>query len=429
MKFAPELYHLSNGIPVILDPMDMETTYVQVYFNTGARDEKRYEYGISHFCEHLLCKGTPTHPSSKAIVDYLSWHGGWRNAATSMDAIKLYGRILGDNLTVLTDVFADCLQNSLFDPACIEKERAVVLDELRNSTTDVNQKYLSFISKELFDNKAYSIRLLGTKKTINSFTRDQLLDFMARRFSAKNCIIGISGKIPDKDAVLRSLEKGFSFLPQTDVSNNTKVYFIPNVAHYSTDGCGYVLLRILFPRIWYNKPGQVRNWAAFTKFKTYLNEQIRDAVRERNGLVYQFKGVSVGPDERELTGFHTDTSAKNAARVVRIIAQQAADIYNNNPFTDDDMMRLRNKDWLNRAEFLESSKDRCQLLVWHYARYGTLYNFEEVTRALDEVTREDVIRASRGFFVWPAAIVSYGDDFQEDLGAVWNDNFKVKAWH
>ena len=75
MNYNPSIHKLSNGVTVILDPMELETTYVKVHFSTGSRDEAPNEYGLTHFCEHMLCKGTPRFPSKKSIDDYLDYHG------------------------------------------------------------------------------------------------------------------------------------------------------------------------------------------------------------------------------------------------------------------------------------------------------------------------------------------------------------------
>ena len=86
MKFKPKLYRLSNGAPVILDPMDMETVAIKIAFDTGSRDEKPDEYGITHFCEHMLLKGIPELPTNQAMKNYIENKGGVYNASTS------YGR-------------------------------------------------------------------------------------------------------------------------------------------------------------------------------------------------------------------------------------------------------------------------------------------------------------------------------------------------
>ena len=115
MKYNPTLHKLSNGITVILDPMDIETVSVKVCFQTGMRDEKPNEYGLTHFCEHMLCKGTKKLPNKKAIDDYMDYNGATRNAGTGQTETAFYGRVLAENVNVLVDFFADTLQNSLFD--------------------------------------------------------------------------------------------------------------------------------------------------------------------------------------------------------------------------------------------------------------------------------------------------------------------------
>ncbi|MBR4860241.1 MAG: insulinase family protein, partial [Alphaproteobacteria bacterium] len=64
MKYNPTLHKLSNGVTVILDPMDIETVHMHVTFKTGACDEKPDEYGITHFCEHMFCKGSKRFPDA-----------------------------------------------------------------------------------------------------------------------------------------------------------------------------------------------------------------------------------------------------------------------------------------------------------------------------------------------------------------------------
>ena len=78
MKYNPTLHKLSNGVTVILDPMDIETVAAKVYFTTGSRDELPNEYGITHFCEHMLCKGTKKLPNKMAIDDYMDYYNNER---------------------------------------------------------------------------------------------------------------------------------------------------------------------------------------------------------------------------------------------------------------------------------------------------------------------------------------------------------------
>ena len=115
MQFNPTLHKLSNGVTVILDPMDLETVSVKIRFATGSRDETPDVYGITHFCEHMLMKGTKNFPTRKELKDYVENMGGTFNASTSNMSLQIYGRIIAENMDKLLAVFADVLENSLFD--------------------------------------------------------------------------------------------------------------------------------------------------------------------------------------------------------------------------------------------------------------------------------------------------------------------------
>ena len=251
MKFEPKLYRLSNGIPVILDPMDIETTIVKIVFKTGGRDEKPEDQGITHFCEHMLCKGTPRFPNQRLSDEFLDYNAGYKNAYTSMAEVGFGGRILGENVNVLLDVLCDQLQNSLFAEDKIEIERNVIADEIRRALDNQDKQFLVFRDKVLFGlDFQNGSPVLGSFENVSKFSRQQMLDFIAKRFSAKNCVVGISGKITDPDLILSNLETNLSFLPNIEVSENKELKYTPSIVHDLKTDKKDVKLRIYFPRLY-----------------------------------------------------------------------------------------------------------------------------------------------------------------------------------
>ncbi len=424
MKYNPTLHKLSNGVTVILDPMDLATTSVKVFFNTGSRDEAPHEYGLTHFCEHMLCKGTQRFPNKKSIDDYLDYHGGTRNASTSSGSLSFYGRIVAENLHVLIDFIGDQLQNSLFDSDKLEIERRVICDELRRALDNPGRQFDDFMSDKLFGGRTFSTRNLGTLDTINSFTRDQIMEFISRRLSAKNCIIGISGKISDPDATLAQLEKSFSFLPTHDVAVNTDIPYTPCVAHDSRPDKNNVRLRILMPDIWPMIFDNHFKNICVGRFERFMNKRISDILRQDNGLVYGFGGLNVGNEHHYWNGFATETSADNIERVVALIAQNAYQIYNNLDITADDLDRFSRKDALGDADWLESATRRRDKLISFYRQHQRLYDFDWDLKMFNKISVNDVVENSRGYFNGPVSIITHGADFQTDLMDVWQNNFK-----
>ena len=131
MKFKPIMRKLSNGVTVILDPMEAATDAVRVCFQTGGQDEKPNEYGLTHFCEHMFCKGTKKFPTARDAKDFIANNGGITNASTSTTILSFDGRIVADKLSVFINFLADRIKNSVFDEKVLENERGPILDELR----------------------------------------------------------------------------------------------------------------------------------------------------------------------------------------------------------------------------------------------------------------------------------------------------------
>ncbi len=426
MQYEPQLHKLSNGVTVILDPMDLASACVKVYFKTGNRDEAPHELGLTHFCEHMLFRGSPRFPTSRSRREYVEYNGGTINAATGWNRIFFYGRIVAENVHVLFDVIGDMLQNSLFDSDALEIEQRVVADELRRDLDSERVQLIDFTADKLFAGRVASSRQLGTFETIASFNRDMVVEFIGRRLSASNCIICVSGKINNASDLLAHLERTFAFLPTHDVPENTDIEYTPAIAHNSRPGKQNVHLRILFPDIWpISKKNRYKNMCV-SKFETFMTREISDVLRQENGLVYGFSGDSAGTRRCGLSGFATQTSAENIARVVELVAQNAYKIYMHNPITHDALDRYARRGRLHDADWLESATTRCDKLIAHYRGYGTLYDFYNVIKMSDSATVDDVIKYSRGYFDGPMSIITQGADYNADLKKIWDENFCEK---
>ncbi|MDR1360785.1 MAG: insulinase family protein, partial [Rickettsiales bacterium] len=246
MIFNPTLHTLSNGIVVILDPMDIATTSVDVSFGVGARDENPDQYGITHFIEHILMKGTARFPSSLAIDEHLEDFGGTYNASTGNNNMRAYGRILSENINVLIDLLGDLVQNSLFDEKVLDNERRVIADELRRSLDNPDRCMYYFSAENIFAGSGMAHNTLGTFDTIANMSRDEMIGFMKSHISSKNTIITVGGKIEDADKIIALLEKTFGWIPTFDVPVNDAATVFTTVAHNPKPEQNQVKLRLFF---------------------------------------------------------------------------------------------------------------------------------------------------------------------------------------
>ena len=423
MQFRPTLHKLSNGVTVILDPMDLETVAVKIRFNTGSRDETPDVYGITHFCEHMLVKGTKKFPTRKELKDFVEYNGGTFNASTSDAFLRIYGRIIAENTDKLLSVFADILQNSVFDEHKIDIERNVILDELRRARGNNSRKFADLIYTNLLGFSAY--RTLGTDENIKSFTKNQMMEWLHQRLSAKNCIIGISGRIDNKDELLQKLESLFAFLPTHDVTNNTELKYTPCDKFLPGVGLKNVWLNILFPYIRPDTYENMRDNLAESKFRKYLVQELGEVVRQQNGLVYGLGMAGYGNEYWGVRGIDTETSPENLERAVALIAKTAYRVCNIDKITQPVVTRFYNIHKLVDADFLESATRRCDVLIGHYGDFGKLYDLEMVQNFDKSITADEVIKCSNGFFGGQMSIMTFGAEYGNiDLRKIWIDNFK-----
>ena len=151
-----KLKKLDNGITLITEHLANVSTFSMGFFiKTGAINETKKESGISHFIEHLMFKGTKNR-TAKEISEFVDFEGGILNAFTSREATCYYIKLLSSKMDVALDVLTDMLLNSNFDEESIEKERNVIIEEIRMyediPEEIVHEKNIEFALKGIHSN-------------------------------------------------------------------------------------------------------------------------------------------------------------------------------------------------------------------------------------------------------------------------------------
>ncbi len=203
-------YSLSNGMTVLLERNDSSPVVaVNVWVKTGSACEVEGEYGLAHVHEHMLFKGTERRQVGE-IAGMVEAGGGDINAFTSFDETVYYIVSARRFLPMALEVLSDVMENSTFDPVELEKELEVVQEEIRRGEDSPSR----VLSQKLFST-AYSVHpygrpIIGTKQSVESFTRDGILDFYRKWYSPDNMILVVVGDFdPEgiKDAVARTFGK------------------------------------------------------------------------------------------------------------------------------------------------------------------------------------------------------------------------------
>ncbi|HEY5560143.1 MAG TPA: pitrilysin family protein [Clostridiaceae bacterium] len=189
------LITLPNGLRVAIENIDyVNSVSVGLWIENGSRNENTYNNGISHFLEHMFFKGT-INRTSKKIVEEIEDVGGQVNAFTGKEATCFYIKILDSYLELSMDILADMLFNSSFKEEEILKEKGVIIEEISMSEDSPEDTISDLHSLAIWGDDPISLPILGTIETVNSFTRNQLLEYLALHYIPKNSVLSISGKI------------------------------------------------------------------------------------------------------------------------------------------------------------------------------------------------------------------------------------------
>lgn len=421
MKFAPRIHKLSNGLNVILDDFDIATACVEIAIHSGATDESdASEFGITHFVEHMLSKGTHQHPDTMDNTTNIPISiGGVRNAGTTYDKMCLFGRVLAENLDKLLGLFSEQLRDSLFDPHKIEIERGVILDEYRRKTMDSAAAFNIFSNEKLFG--AHNI--LGTPDTIKSFSREQLMNYFHKILSAQNMTICISGKITDPEKTLQKLEQLFGWIPSFPVPH-TQQKITQVFAHNTKNNQANVQLHIAFENRIPNDLEHRAQTLAANQFCFLFSKKLHEIIRNKQGLAYGISAIHFGNAQTYVNTINTSTGPQNIDAVIATIARECAGAQQNPEITDDDVARLRMLMKLQFADIMESASKRCGKLMEHWHQYGALYDLMDEMQISDKITASDITRAAKNFFAQPVSILTQGPNINSDLQKIWNDNFK-----
>jgi predicted Zn-dependent peptidase len=173
-------------------------------FAGGSRQEDERLAGASHFIEHLFFKGTPSRPTSKEVAAAIESIGGFINASTDKELTAYWARVPAEHIDVGIDVLFDIVTNSNLAPADIERERTVILEELRMYQDQPQDHVQNLLEEIIWPGHALGRDIAGTEKTVSSLTRDDILEYANAHYRLPNLVVGAAGAL-DGDAVRQAV--------------------------------------------------------------------------------------------------------------------------------------------------------------------------------------------------------------------------------
>ncbi len=192
---------LSNGIRVISEYIDsVYSISLGIWAIAGSQDETLETNGIAHLLEHMAFKGTKTR-SAFQIAHEIESLGGSLNAFTGKNITCYYARLMSEHLATGVDVLSDLIINPLFNTAELEREKGVIIEEIREIEDTPSDIIHDYFTEQLFPDHPIGRSVQGTVENIRSFTIEQLIGFIKTHYTADRLLIVASGRVDHKELV------------------------------------------------------------------------------------------------------------------------------------------------------------------------------------------------------------------------------------
>lgn len=209
---APQLFCLDNGVRIVVEPFThVQSAAIGLWCLTGSRHEREGEAGITHLIEHMLFKGTENR-TAKQIVQAIEGRGGVLNAFTDKESTCYYCRVLSEDVANGVDVLTDMIRHSLIDSNELEREKRVVLEEIKRSEDEPDDQVHDLHFQNRWPSHVLGKPVIGTKESVSSFERGDLVSYIDRRYRGNTLLLSVAGNV-DPNAFRDLVEARLGDLP------------------------------------------------------------------------------------------------------------------------------------------------------------------------------------------------------------------------
>ncbi|MEE8575118.1 MAG: pitrilysin family protein [Thermodesulfobacteriota bacterium] len=378
---------LKNGINVITEEMaDVESATVGVWVKTGSRNERRDVSGISHFIEHLLFKGTSKR-SPLDIAKEIESVGGVLNAFTGREYTCFYCKVLAKDLPRAIDLLSDIFMNSVFDPLEMDRERKVVLQEIKMVDDTPDDLVHDLFTEKFWAEHPLGRPVLGTRRSVKSIKRASVKRYMATHYQPRSVFIVAAGKLKHGkvasafDATLGTIKKGKPISKATTPKNSSGIKLVKRDLEQ-------VHLCFGVPA-----PAQTDS----ERYKVYLlgnilgggmSSRLFQEIREKRGLAYSvYSYLDLCKDAGAFV-VYAGTSAESFHTVVELILKEFNDVRGG--VKSEELQHAKDQLKGSMILGLETSSNRMMRMARDEIYFGRVVPIKEVVKGIDSVSEDDI---------------------------------------
>ncbi len=401
---AVEVTRLPSGLVVLTERMErVETVSFGAYVATGARNESAEENGISHFLEHMAFKGTERR-SAIAIAEEIEAVGGQMNAYTAREQTAFYVKVLKEDLALGSDIIGDILCHSCFDPAEVERERGVILQEIGQANDTPDDIIFDHFQEAAYPEQPMGRPVLGTEERVGAVSRDNLRAYMHRHYTASNTVVAAAGNLRHQ-AVVELVDRHFADLARTEAPRAVPARYEGREFREQRD-LDQVHVVLGFPAVAYADDDFYPVMLLSTLLGGGMSSRLFQEVREKRGLVYSIYAFASPYADGGLFAIYAGTGEKEAAEVMPVTLGELEKVQRE--VTAAELARARAQVKAGLLMSLESPGNRSEQLARQWQVFGRVIPVAETVARIEAVGVANIEAAARKLFRAAPTLASLG---------------------
>ena len=379
---------LANNTHILVENVPhVRSVAVGFWVDVGSRHENGKNNGVSHFIEHLLFKGTEKR-TAKEIAEALDAVGGQLNAFTTKEYTCYYARVLDEHLDLAIDLLSDMLFNSKFAPDEIDRERNVIIEEIKMYEDSPDELVHDIFAGSMWQGHALGRPIIGTAEVVDQITREDILDFYHSNYKPGNLVLTVAGNIDQEQAtekLRRIVENKSGQVPERPALIPAPVRDVvcrnkdTEQVHLCVGAQGVSL--------------EDDKYYAFQLLNTVLgggiSSRLFQEIREQRGLVYSVYSYHSSFHDTGLFCIYAGLSKQNMDEALDLIFKQVADIRAHS-VTAVELQRAKDQIKGNLLLSLESVSTRMSRLGKSQLYLGRVIPPDEVVEKLNQVTLAEI---------------------------------------
>ena len=381
---------LDSGARIILENVaNTEVASIGLWQLSGSRDESVRQVGYSHFLEHMLFKGTAKR-NAYQIAQTTERVGGYLNAFTEKEVTCFYCTLPGEHIDVAVDVLTDMYFSSLFEEQELEKEKAVIINEIKTIEDNPEEKGQQIYLENLWTDHPLSRKITGEVEDVEAINRQRVLSFYKQRYHPATTVVTASGKI-DAQRLASALQAVFSRnsksppevrreIPKTRFQWRVVPDKFEQVHLYTgTSYCSSTQLEEYYRDLVFN-----------TLFGESMGSRLFQRLREDMGLCYSVSSFRSYFTDVSLWTIYASTIPSLLPQLVEAINEQLANLHDKPP-TDSEIEDAKNQLRGNMILAREDMENRMKRLFRQYHLTGEAVEYDRSLQMLKAIGREDIV--------------------------------------